>query len=213
MSDPTQEAGQDNTETVESVEVETQESTTEEASTEQPQEEVKTEETSEEVKEEQEQPKAPESYDLKMPEGVELDEKALEKFEPVLRELDLDNDQANKLATVFGEHMQATVEAHNQNITESWNETKSGWEESLKSDPDFGGNNYEKNVEIALQAVEQFGGDELKEAFEQTGMGSHPAMVKAFTAIGKAISEDDFNKSGERVTTPKSLYPNSDMNV
>jgi hypothetical protein len=41
----------------------------------------------------------------------------------------------------------------------------------------------------------EFGGDELKQVLNESGLGNHPALFKAFAKIGKAMSEDTFVKS------------------
>src|SRR5262245_55633150 len=50
----------------------------------------------------QQQSKAPEKYaDFKIPDGMAVDAKALEAFTPALRELNLTQDQAQKLVDVY----------------------------------------------------------------------------------------------------------------
>ena len=40
-----------------------------------------------------------------------------------------------------------------------------------------------------MAALDQFGTPELREALDQTGMGSHPEVIRVFSRIGAAISE------------------------
>jgi hypothetical protein len=47
-------------------------------------------------------------------------------------------------------------------------------------------------VQVALGAVSKFGDPELKQAFEEYGLGNHPAFVRAFYRIGKAMGETGF---------------------
>lgn len=59
------------------------------------------------------------------------------------------------------------------------------------------GQEFPANVALAQKAVATFGSPELGALFEATGIGDHPLIVKAFSAIGKALSEDGaFGKGG-----------------
>lgn len=160
-----------------------------------------------EAKEEKAEPKAPEKYDIKAPEGMELDSELLSKFDPVFRDLDLSNEQANKLASLYGDHMKTMQEAQ----ANQWAKVQETWVSELKADQDFGGANFDTNVETAKVAIQRFGGEGLVKALNETGMGNHPEIIKFAHKVGLAISEDKFiqgNESGGKV----SLYPNSNMN-
>lgn len=152
--------------------------------------------------------KAPEKYEFKMPEGVELDQGMLDKVEPIFRELDLSNEQASKLTEAYA----AQVQEANDQMINNWNQQQTQWAEDLKKDPEFGGANFDTNVEVAKEAIARFGDDDLKQALNETGMGNHPAFVKLFNRIGKSISEDAFSSGEDDSQGSPSLYPNSNMN-
>lgn len=151
-------------------------------------------------------------YDFKMPEGLELDEAMANKFTDVAKDLNLDNEQANKIVALYSEKMME----EQQSRTDAWQKQVSDWEGELKSDPDFGGAKFAENAEIAKIAVNKFGGDELKEALNTTGLGNHPALVKFMYKVGSAMSEDSFNvessNGNSQQATAQSLYSNSKMN-
>lgn len=154
----------------------------------------------------------PESYDFAVPEGMELDQDLAGKFSDVAKELGLNNDQANKVVGLYADQIQGMQSLQQ----EAWTKQVSDWEGELKSDPDFGGAKFNENAEIAKIAVNKFGGDELKTALNETGLGNHPAVVKFMHKVGLAISEDTFetnevNNQG-REATAQGLYKNSQMN-
>lgn len=128
------------------------------------------------------EPKVPESYEFKMPDGVQLDKAAADEFTAIAKELKLDQANAQRVADIGAKLMQRQVEARNELIN--------SWTEQTKSDPDIGGDKLDANLGIARKAIDAFGGDALREVLNQTGLGNHPALVKAFIAIGKKISED-----------------------
>lgn len=129
---------------------------------------------------------APEKYEFKAGEGVELDTEALKDFEPVARELNLTNEQAQKLVDAYPKIL-AGVQ---QRQAEAWQAQTEQWAADVKADKEIGGDKLTANLSAAQRALEQFGDPELKEYLDSTGLGNHPALVKAFIKVGKAMSED-----------------------
>lgn len=129
----------------------------------------------------------PEKYEWKAPEGFEgeLDQSAIDQFEPVARELGLTQEQADKLVEMHANSIQRGQEAAREN----WTQQVEQWQTELREDPEFG-KDFDANLKSAQKAVKDFGDPALLEALEETGMGNHPALVRTFAAIGKAISED-----------------------
>lgn len=147
--------------------------------------------------EEQKQEGAPEKYEFTAGEGVELDSEALKDFEPVARDLNLTNEQAQKLVDAYPKIL-AGVQ---QRQAEAWQKQTEGWAETVKADKEIGGDKLTANLSAAQRALDQFGTPELKEYLNATGLGNHPDLVKTFVKIGKAMSEDgmvDGSNQGQR---------------
>lgn len=130
---------------------------------------------------------APEKYEFKPAEGQELDTAALEQFEPIARELNLSNEQAQKMVDLYGTKILPMVQ---QQQAEAWQKTTEQWAADVKADKEIGGDKLTANLSAAQRALDQFGDPELKEYLDSTGLGNHPALVKAFIKVGKAMSED-----------------------
>lgn len=146
----------------------------------------------------QKQEGAPEKYEFKPAEGQELDAAALEQFEPIARELNLTNEQAQKMVDLYGTKIMPMVQ---QQQVEAWQKTTEQWAADVKADKEIGGDKLTGNLSAAQRALAQFGTPELKEYLEGTGLGNHPELVKAFVKIGKAMSEDGMvtgKESGQR---------------
>ncbi|HCA5739241.1 peptidase [Enterobacter hormaechei] len=141
----------------------------------------------EKAEKEQKPEGAPEKYEFKAGEGVELDTAALEQFEPIARELNLTNEQAQKMVDLYGTKIMPMVQ---QQQAEAWQKTTEQWAADVKADKEIGGDKLTANLSAAQRALEQFGDPELKEYLDSTGLGNHPALVKAFIKVGKAMSED-----------------------
>jgi len=121
---------------------------------------------------------APEAYDLKVPEGMTLDSEMLDKYTPVFKELGLTNEAAQRLADIQIQAQQEALVAQHTN-----------WVQSVKSDPEIGGKNMDAAVKNAQSALARFGTPALKQALEQTGLGSHPELVRIFSKVGEAMAE------------------------
>lgn len=147
---------------------------------------------SEKPKEEKKPEGAPETYEFKAAEGVELDTEALKDFEPVARELNLTNEQAQKLVDAYPKIL-AGVQ---QRQVEAWQKQTQDWAADVKADKEIGGDKLTASLSKAQQALETFGTPELKEYLNETGLGNHPELVKAFVKIGKAMSEDNMVSAG-----------------
>jgi hypothetical protein len=166
------------------------------------------EETSKEVK-----TSVPEKYEFKLPEGVEIDSVLVDKVSPVLKEIGVSQEQAQKLADVYAPYVKETVEnAVNQSNTqasETYKKQVEGWKnDTMKA---LGGQAKESLAQ-AGKFIEKFGSPELRQILDDTGLGNHPEIVQAFVRAGKAISEDAFveptktNKTGEDALLLK-MYP------
>ncbi|HIH4846413.1 TPA: peptidase [Morganella morganii] len=127
---------------------------------------------------------APEKYEFKTAEGQELDAEAVKAFEPIAKELNLSNEQAQKLVDVYGSKiMPKLVEQQ----AAQWQQQIEQWAEQVKADKDLG---TDASIGAAQKAMDKFGSPELKQYLNETGLGNHPELVRIFANIGKAMSED-----------------------
>ena len=134
---------------------------------------------------------APDSYEaFTMPEGMEADEALIEGISPVLKELDLSQEKAQKLIDAYNTKVQADIAADQKASAEM----VTGWKNDLMNDAEFGGTKFAENAAIANKAVKEFGTPALVEMLQATGISNHPEMVKFAYKIGALISEDGFSK-------------------
>lgn len=127
---------------------------------------------------------SPEKYEFKTTEGQELDAEAVKAFEPIAKELNLSNEQAQKLVDVYGSKiMPKLVEQQ----AAQWQQQIEQWAEQVKADKDLG---TDASIGAAQKAMDKFGSPELKQYLNETGLGNHPELVRIFANIGKAMSED-----------------------
>ena len=155
---------------------------------------------------------APETYDdFKMPEGIEVDQEKMETFAPIAKELNLSQEQAQKLVDFYAEAQRKSADVQQ----EMWTATQEEWKTSAKSDKEFGGKEFDANVAVAKKALEVFGTPELAQALQFTGAGNHPEFIRLLYRVGKAVGDDKINLGNVRGDGPPSvakvMYPNSNM--
>lgn len=149
---------------------------------------------------------APEKYEFKVPEGVQLDDRAQTAFSEVAKELNLTQEAAQKVLdkmgpVIAGRHAEALTQA------------KAQWVEAAQTDKEYGGEKLAENLSVAKKALDTFGTPELRTLLNESGLGNHPEIIRAFFRAGKAISEDKFvpatGDGPKGAKDPaKALYPN-----
>tara|TARA_R110000744_G_scaffold23133_1_gene58788 strand:- start:3132 stop:3773 length:642 start_codon:yes stop_codon:yes gene_type:complete len=154
---------------------------------------------------------APENYEaFTLPDGFDLDDEMSTQFSEVAKELNLSQDQAQKLVDL----QTAAATTAGIKSTEAWSDLKSTWQTEAKSDKEFGGKAFDENIGTAKLALEKYGSDELNSAIELTGMGNHPEFIRLLYKVGLTLKEDKLMVEGGGPVSPiergKILFP--DMN-
>lgn len=139
-----------------------------------------------------------------IPDGVVADENVLGEFKAIAKELNLSQKDAQRLAD-----LSANMVVKQQ---EDFRVQQTQWADASRSDKEFGGDAFGENLAAAKTALDSFASKELRGLLNQTGLGNHPEMIRAFVRIGKAISEDGSIVRGSRADGPsdpaKRLFPN-----
>lgn len=161
---------------------------------------------------------APEAYEpFKMPEGYAVDEQLLGEFTPVLKELNLTQEAAQKVMDFAPKLIERTVaETQAAVLDQVGLKDHATWAASAKADKEFGGEQFAANLATAKKAIDAFGTPELRDVLRKTGLGNHPEFLRAFYRAGKAISEDSFVPGGKNTSAAANpatrLYDASNMN-
>ncbi|WP_276120372.1 hypothetical protein [Pararhizobium qamdonense] len=125
-------------------------------------------------------------YVIALPDGVELDSALLEKAAPVMKELNLTNGQATKLAGVIADVRKAEFDAlneRNQKVIQDW-------QKSIKTDKDFGGDKLDVSLKTAERALATYGDDELRSDLTELGLGNYPGLFRLLVRVGNENSDD-----------------------
>lgn len=146
-------------------------------------------------------PKVPEKYDLKLPDGSLLEASHIERISSFAKEKGLSNEMAQSLLEREHGAVSSYAEAQKQN----YNKTVDSWAKLVEADSEIGGEGYKKNVELASRVIKRFGSESLVKALNETGYGNHPELVRAFTRIGKAMTEDQLVMPGTQPPAKPSM--------
>ena len=167
-----------------------------------PADEKKTEEAPKKVE-------VPEKYEVKLPEGVELDTATLDLFSPIFKELGITNEGAQKLVDAYVPLIQSTVDKQRKESQNDFKTIVSGWHADTMKEL---GPNAKQDLAACGKVLNKFGSKELREMMQETGVGNHKELVKFMARIGKTISEDAVVDPKDNPVNlfgpdPKRMYP------
>jgi hypothetical protein len=166
------------------------------------------EEPAKDVKDD-EAPKAPETYEeFSVPEDMDLDEAAVAEFAPVAKELDLTQEQAQKLVDIYAERKLDEA----RSMHDSFEKVQADWQTEAKADKEYGGADFTANIKKANAFLTEYGSADLNTALAETGMGNHPELIRLFVKAGAAMGDDTLHFGKAAEAAPKDaasiLFPN-----
>ena len=148
-------------------------------------------------------------YELKAPEGLELDEQAVEAFLPVAQRLKLSNEDAQELTDL---HAKALKHQNEQTLQRHIGMVD-GWSKETAADPEIGGDKLEETVRLGDAALKHAFDAETVKLLTHFGLLNHPGFIRGMRSFGQIVTDDNFIQSTGHAA-PRSLaermYP--DMN-
>lgn len=150
----------------------------------------------------------PEEYaDFTVGDGQQLDTELLADFKPLAKELGLSQEKAQKLVDLYGAKV---IPQMLQRQTDAWNQQLETWKEAAKSDKEIGGDKFNASVSDAQRVINTLGTPELKQLFDQYGIGNNPELIRVFSRMAKHMKEDGLEMGGSthQGNVAKKFYPN-----
>lgn len=144
----------------------------------------------------------PETYEIKMPDGVEMDAELMAEVTPLFREAKLSPAQAQVVADAYMRQQTKALEAHSKQVA--------AWANEARADKEFGGKDFNANMAHATKAFQAFGSERALQIFDTYGLGNNPEVLRMFVRIGKAIGEGRTvlgGGGGDRVSAARDMYP------
>jgi hypothetical protein len=131
---------------------------------------------------------APDKYDFRLPEGMELTEDGTKEVDTLFRSLGLNNASGQKLVDFYVQKLNEATEAPYK----MWNDYQRQWVDEIKADPEIGKRLPEVRATVA-RAIDGLGdaklANEFRQAMDVTGAGNHPAFVRAFWKLAQQVTE------------------------
>jgi hypothetical protein len=166
---------------------------------------------------------APAEYStFAVPDGYELDTNVATEAGKIFKEMNLTQDQAQKLVDFY---TAKTTESANQPY-QVWNEMQEKWVKEVKNDPQMGPRLNEVKTTIS-RAIDGLGdpklAQEFRAAMDYTGAGNNPAFIKAFWKLSQKVTEGGHvsgsgpspaaqPNGGRPASAAQAMYPNLPTN-
>ena len=119
---------------------------------------------------------------------------------------------SREAVTALLDLQQKSMLANSEAGSRDWVKTQETWAAEVMADKDIGGQNWPKVQTQIGSIMDKFGSPELRQAFDLTGAGNHPAVVKFMSNIASVLTEGGFISSNQTAQGQRSaaeiLYPN-----
>lgn len=143
------------------------------------------------VKADADKAKLPDKYDLKPPQGVTLEQSALDEIGASAKALGLSREQAQK----FLEHKLSEDKERMEFQKTFLQEQQKSWKGEIAAHPTYGGKNLTATAERASRAIARFapppvqGQKSFQELLVSSTLGDHPQFLMLMANIGAAMEE------------------------
>jgi hypothetical protein len=131
---------------------------------------------------------------LKVPDGMEIDEKSLGEFKDVAAKMNDGNGLSIEDAQILVDFRAEMV----KNSLAEWENKFSEWRGELLSDKEIGGDTFkEVTVPNVIAAVERYGDKETVALFQTNKMyGENPLLVRMLNRVGETLRADQHARGG-----------------
>lgn len=158
---------------------------------------------------------APEKYEFDLGEGVTFDEAAFAAIEPVLRDMDLSQEAANKIIGGYAEKVLPVLQQRAETqAAEAGQQLIADWAKETLADKEVGGARLEESKALAARTIARFlpdnaEGQQFRTFLNESGLGNHPQMMRMLSRIGRDLGEakaDPGTGGGRPMTTEEKFY-------
>jgi hypothetical protein len=131
-------------------------------------------------------PQVPESYDLKVPEGMEIEDAYVKSVAEYAKKHSLTNDQAQSVLNRELNLRASIIKGHEEELEQN----AETWLNASETDGEIGGEAFQENVTLAKRVIDKFATPAFVNALNETGLGNHPEVIRIFHRIGKNLKDD-----------------------
>lgn len=142
--------------------------------------------------------------EIKLPEGMSMDQLSMDRFAPILNELGLPAEKAQPLVDAYIEMRKAEVQA--------FEDSQVQMKKMSMDDPDIGKAQWKDTITKARKAIDVYGNQDFKELLGLSGIANHPATLRFLRQVGATAMDDSPVPSevaaGQKRDAVDILYPN-----
>lgn len=156
-------------------------------------------------------PPVPTDYTLALPENSPLTKEDLDARAKSAKERGLTKDQAEAELKTENDVAVRTMARFQEKQTADTKAAQTLWVETIKADPELGGDRYNQTVVEASRAFKATASPELQKIIRDSGLGNHPEYVRQMAKFGRMMGEDTMiaGRSGGvavQKTTAQKMY-------
>lgn len=134
-------------------------------------------------------PAKPEAMKFNLPDGFQADPATLTQLTDILNTKDLSPQElGQKLVDLYVAEQTKAAGSQGDN----WNQMQQDWQKQIEQDSVMGGSNMPKTLETLGKALDTYGSKEAREAFELTGAGNNPHIVRMIYQMASALNEGSY---------------------
>lgn len=135
-------------------------------------------------------PPVPTDYTLALPENSPLTKEDLDSHAKSAKERGLTKDQAEAELKTENDVAVRTMTRFQEKQTADTKAAQTLWVETIKADPELGGDRYNQTVVEASRAFKATASPELQKIIRDSGLGNHPEYVRQMAKFGRMMGED-----------------------
>lgn len=135
-------------------------------------------------------PPVPTDYTLALPENSPLTKEDLDSHAKSAKERGLTKDQAEAELKTENDVAVRTMARFQEKQTADTKAAQTLWVETIKADPELGGDRYNQTVVEASRAFKATASPELQKIIRDSGLGNHPEYVRQMAKFGRMMGED-----------------------
>ena len=155
--------------------------------------------------------------DLTLGDDFTVNDEALTSAKSIFAEAQLPVESAQKLLDLYATNIKATAEAAAKATQETFTALNTKWAAETNALPEMQGEAKKQTLAILGRTMDEFGSPEAREAFNLTGAGNNPHIVRYILSLAQAVVEGSPTPQGAPVATDprkgkslgQRLYPNS----
>ena len=123
---------------------------------------------------------------IKFPEDFSVADDVRDEFLGIMNNAEMEpGARAQSLIDLQAKLMREASEAGSR----TWDELQTTWQDEVKADPEIGGPKLESTLLGIGKLVQEYGTPELREAFNITGAGNNPHVIRFLSKISAVLSE------------------------